>query len=150
MVFDELPITRVFSLIGGIQAKSRRLAERAIRPTGLTYPQYGVLIALAQGELVPQRTIAERLETDSNTVAVIVDSLEAKALVERIADPGDKRVRLIRMRAAGRKALAAANAAVEPLYRGLAKRFSAAELATAEAPLARLYSILKEAEGDLK
>jgi DNA-binding MarR family transcriptional regulator len=146
MIFDELRITRLFVLVGGIQARSRRLAERAIKPSGLTYPQYGVLVALGRGDLVPQRAIAERLETDANTVMVIVDSLEAKAFVRRQASPVDKRLRLVALTEAGREALRSADAAVEPLYRGLAARFADEELAAAEAPLAKLYGMLAAEE----
>ena len=146
MVFREVPITRLFFLIGGIQAKSRRLAERAIRPFGLTYSQYGVLVALGENDGLPQKAVAERLETDANTVMVIVDSLETKALVARLCSPSDKRLRLVTLTDAGRSALLAANAAVEPLYRGLADMFTEAEIAAAEAPLGRLYQILKSEE----
>ncbi len=150
MIFGEFPITRLFALIGGIQAKSRRAAERAIRPTGLTYSQYGVLVALGEKDLVPQRLIADRLETDANTVMVIVDSLEAKAFVKRVSAPGDKRLRLVALTPEGRAALDAANSAVEPLYRSLAANFSEAEIGQAEAPLARIYGILKESEANGK
>ncbi len=146
MIFNQLPITRLFGLIGGIQAKSRRLAERAIKPSGLTYSQYGVLVALGEHGCVPQRAIAERLETDANTVMVVLDALEAKALVERLPDEEDRRVRLVSLTAAGRSALEAANAAVEPLYRGLAALFAEEELAAAEQPLGKLYGILKTEE----
>jgi DNA-binding MarR family transcriptional regulator len=146
MIFDELPITRLFALIGGIQAKSRRLAERTIRASGLTYSQYGVLVALGENDGLPQKSIADRLETDANTVMVIVDSLEAKSFVTRMPSPSDKRLRLVTLTEAGRSALLVANQAVAPLYRDLAARFSGAELAQAEGPLARMYAILKEEE----
>ena len=146
MIFGEFPITRLFALIGGIQAKSRRLAERTIKPMGLTYSQYGVLVALGEQDGVPQRVIAERLETDSNTVMVIVNSLEAKSLVTRVPAPADKRLRLVTLTKRGRSLLAAANAAVAPLYGSLAERFSADELEGAQRPLSRIYSILKDEE----
>ena len=150
MIFGEFPITRLFALIGGIQAKSRRAAERAIRPIGLTYSQYGVLVALGEKDLLPQRLVADRLETDANTVMVIVDSLEAKAFVKRVSAPEDKRLRLVALTPEGRAVLDAANSAVEPLYRSLAANFSEAEIGQAEAPLARIYEILKKGEVDGK
>jgi DNA-binding MarR family transcriptional regulator len=53
--------------------------------------QWRVLIALARAEGINQAGLAERLDVETITVGRMVDRLEEAGLVERRADPADRR-----------------------------------------------------------
>ncbi len=105
MIYAEEPLTRLIGLAAGIDIKTRRIAGRSLSSVDLTYAQFGVLVAIAERDASTQRELAERLETDTNTVMVVCDSLERKGLAARSADPRDRRVRRISMSPRGRRVL---------------------------------------------
>lgn len=50
----------------------------------------------------PMRELAQVLDYDASTITAIIDKLEHRSLVERQADPTDRRVRRIELTEAGR------------------------------------------------
>lgn len=81
--------------IGVLLSDSARLLRRRFdaraRRIGVSRPQWQVLIALARAEGSNQATLAEMLEVETITVGRMVDRLEDAGLVERRADPADRR-----------------------------------------------------------
>jgi MarR family transcriptional regulator, lower aerobic nicotinate degradation pathway regulator len=75
---------------------------------GLTPVQYGALQTVANAPGLDQRTLARTIGLDTSTIGGVVDRLEARGLLLRNASPGDRRVRLLTLTAAGRELLAAA------------------------------------------
>ncbi len=146
MIYTEEPLTRLVGLAAGIDVKTRRIAERALLGVGLTYAQFGVLTALAERAAPTQRELADILETDTNTVMVVCDSLERKGLAARSADARDRRVKRLSMSRAGRAALAKGRRIVEDLYRPMADAIPLKEIRKALPALARVYAYLKEKE----
>ena len=73
----------------------RREFERHARPLGLTRAQWQTLFHLARNEGCNQATLADLLEVEPITLARLVDRLEAGGLIERRADPRDRRARLL-------------------------------------------------------
>lgn len=73
----------------------RRDFERRARPLGLTRAQWQMMFHLARNEGCNQATLAELLEVEPITLARLIDRLEASGLVERRADPNDRRARLL-------------------------------------------------------
>ena len=146
MIYTEEPITRLVGLAAGIDIKTRRIAERALLTVGLTYAQFGVLAAIAERAGPTQRERADLLETDTNTVMVVCDSLERKGLAARSEDARDRRVRRISMSRTGRAALAKGRRIVEDLYRPMASAIPLEEIQKALPALARVYAYLKEKE----
>jgi MarR family transcriptional regulator, organic hydroperoxide resistance regulator len=67
----------------------------------LTEALADVLWQLGEAEAVSRREIAERLKCDPSNVTFLVDRLESRGLVERVAVPGDRRVKAIRLSAEG-------------------------------------------------
>ena len=49
----------------------------------------------------PRKQVAARLSCDPSNVTVLADRLAAMGLLERVEDPGDRRVRALRLSAAG-------------------------------------------------
>jgi DNA-binding MarR family transcriptional regulator len=73
----------------------RRDFERRARALGLTRAQWQTLFHLHRNEGCNQVTLADLLEVEPITLARVIDRLEASGLVERRADPGDRRARLL-------------------------------------------------------
>jgi len=73
----------------------RRFEDRA-RDSNLTLPQWRAIHQLAQTDGISQVALAGLIEVTPMTLSGILDRLEARGLVERIADPGDSRAKLVR------------------------------------------------------
>ena len=73
----------------------RRDFERRTRTVGLTRAQWQTLFHLHRNEGCNQVTLADLLEVEPITLARVIDRLEASGLVERRADPDDRRARLL-------------------------------------------------------
>ena len=73
----------------------RKDFERRTRSLGLTRAQWQALFHLARNEGCNQATLADLLEVEPITLARTIDRLELSGLVERRADPNDRRARLL-------------------------------------------------------
>ncbi len=146
MIFEQEPLTRLVGLATGIAWKVQRTAERALKPLGLTYAQFGVLTAVAEKDARTQRELAGRMETDANTLMVICDSLEKKGLAVRRADPDDRRIRRISMTAKGEKIYAEALSAVQGLYKPMMEAFPDRGILPVLPLLQGIYAWLRERE----
>jgi DNA-binding MarR family transcriptional regulator len=73
----------------------RKDFERRARSIGLTRAQWQTLFHLARNEGCNQATLADLMEVEPITLTRTVDRLEACGLVERRADPTDRRARLL-------------------------------------------------------
>lgn len=69
----------------------RREFDARARDIGVTRPQWQVLTVLRRNEGVNQGGLAELLEVEPITVCRMVDRLQEADLVERRADPADRR-----------------------------------------------------------
>jgi DNA-binding MarR family transcriptional regulator len=79
--------------------------DRELRPLGLTFARYEVLMLLSftrQGAL-PTTKVGERLLVHPTGITRLVDKLERHGLVEREPNPDDRRGTLVRILPAGRQ-----------------------------------------------
>ena len=58
---------------------------------GVSGGQWKIIVALSIQNSLSQRDLAERIFVDGTTLVPIIDSMEKKGLVERRADPKDRR-----------------------------------------------------------
>ena len=86
-------------LIKQIHDALEKSANNAMRPQGMTMAQYGVLLALNRAEdgTLPLKELEQLLRVAQSTAAGIVARLEQKGF----GDPADRRVKLVRITAAG-------------------------------------------------
>lgn len=80
-------------------------ADAALRPFGLTFTRYEVVMLLSftsKGSL-PLGKIGERLQVNAASVTNAVDRLEVQGLVTRRPNPGDGRGTLAAITAKGRR-----------------------------------------------
>lgn len=66
--------------------------DELARPLGVTRPQWRALLILSISPGMSQAALADRLEVERITLCRMVDRLEERELVERRADPNDRRV----------------------------------------------------------
>lgn len=106
---------------------------------GLTQKQVSVLWLTGDHPDLAQADLALALDMDRATTMALVHGLEKRALVSRSPSRTDGRRIAFRLTAAGEALLAQAKAAILEHEAWLKARFSAAELATLEEMLARIY-----------
>src|SRR5215213_5496849 len=79
-------------LLNDVARLVRTVADRRARAHGMTRAQWMILFRLRRRDGMTQRELAELLEVEPITVGRLVDRLAARGLVERRADPRDRRV----------------------------------------------------------
>ena len=116
-------------LISDVARLMRRAFGQRLQGSSLTLAQARALIFVARHEGVRQVTLAEFLEVQPITLARLIDQLADAGLVERRADPADRRAYQVFLTPAATPHLAAiqeVGAAIRTdALRGLDKRQSA-------------------------
>lgn len=79
-----------------------RLYGPVLKPLGLTYPQYLVMLVLWEEEPQTVGSLGTRLYLDSGTLTPLLKRMEAAGLVSRTRDAGDERRVLIGLTERGR------------------------------------------------
>jgi DNA-binding MarR family transcriptional regulator len=127
-----------------VETRTRRLLqERYVT----TLPRFDLM---AQLERVPgglkMGELSKRMMVTGGNVTGITDGLAKEGLVERVADPGDRRATLVRLTRAGRRAFAAMAAEHERWIVESFEELSGREMATMAALLARLKTQVRSLE----
>ena len=81
---------------------SRQFAERYKAEFGLTIPEWRVLAHLAQSDQVSVREVQARVDMDKSKISRAAARLEASGLIEKRANPEDRRLLDMRLTDAGR------------------------------------------------
>jgi DNA-binding MarR family transcriptional regulator len=134
----------LFRVISGIYVKSRRMAEKWLKPLNMTWPQFGAMLNLSQGDGITQRELAEKMEADSTTVMVLCDSLEKKGWMNRTKDPSDRRVNRLILTEEGRETFAEAYPLMLSGYQLFVQVVSQENLKTVLPILEELYGHISE------
>jgi DNA-binding MarR family transcriptional regulator len=103
----------VMSLVG-IGGGRPPLIPRVGQQFGLSPKQLVLIWQLSPGETVSMREIGDSLFCDASFVTNLVDRLEEEGLIERRADPDDRRVTLVALTSKG---AALREQAVELIYK---------------------------------
>jgi DNA-binding MarR family transcriptional regulator len=122
----ELPVIpasiqrRLGAVLSWAAQSAQEVADRALEPLGLTVKHFGVMTFLRyeaqsdrQGGSLSQQAIGERLRIDRTTMVALIDDLERASYVKRERNPDDRRAYVITLTAAGRRAQARAEQAVD-------------------------------------
>jgi DNA-binding MarR family transcriptional regulator len=70
---------------------------------GVSMWGYSVLVALDRSAIRTQAALAEAISADKTRIIAILDELQDKGLIERVADPEDRRARLLAITKEGRR-----------------------------------------------
>lgn len=117
-------------LVSDVTRLMRREFKTRLEGSLLTFAQARALVYVARNEGIRQVDLAELLEVQPMTLARLVDQLATVGLVERRADPVDRRAYRIHLTPAARPQLAAIDQVVvavrKDALRGLTKDETAA------------------------
>ncbi|MER7754409.1 MarR family winged helix-turn-helix transcriptional regulator [Kitasatospora sp. NPDC097643] len=120
--------TRLGYLLKHAHLRYAEESGRALAPLGLDGRELAVLAVLAADVPLSQQEAAGRLGVDRTTMVALVDTLEAKGLVDRRRSPADRRKNIVQLTDQGGDLLHRA----ERVRRDTDRRFLAA-LPTAQA-----------------
>jgi MarR family transcriptional regulator, transcriptional regulator for hemolysin len=87
-------------LLHDVARQMRTRADQRARRRGMTRAQWVILIWLERQPGLSQNELAALVEVEPITIGRLVDRLEARGLVERRADPKDRRVWRLQLTAA--------------------------------------------------
>lgn len=107
-------------------AVSRRFRE-TLAPLRLEPREFALLRAVAAAEGQSQQAIGESLQIPASRMVAFVDALEARGLLERRANPRDRRARALHLTADGSDLLSQAMSSAIGLERELCVDLSASE-----------------------
>ena len=88
-------------------------ANQGLAPLGLKVRSYSLLAAACSGTGPTQRELGDLLRMKPSQTVALLDELEQRGLVERQADPRDRRSKIVAPTGAGRELYASAKAAVD-------------------------------------
>ena len=127
-----------------VETRTRRLLQERY---ATTLPRFDLM---AQLERAPKGLkmgeLSRRMMVTGGNVTGITDGLAEEGLVERVADPADRRAWLVRLTPAGRRSFAAMAEEHERWIVELFRELSGREMATMAALLARLKTHVRSLE----
>ncbi|MGA8382729.1 MAG: MarR family transcriptional regulator [Stellaceae bacterium] len=96
-MIHEIPSRTLGFVLNDVARLLRKRFEQRARATalGLTRAQSSVLAYLARQEGINQAALAQILDLEPITLARLLDRLQAAGLIERRADPKDRRAHLL-------------------------------------------------------
>jgi DNA-binding MarR family transcriptional regulator len=98
--------TRFAFLIHDVSRLRRVMFDRIVRNLGTSRSQWWVLAFLSRDDGSPQTNLADELDVGKVALGGLVDRLEEAGMVERRADPIDRRVKRVFLTREGRKLVA--------------------------------------------
>ena len=125
----------------------RKRFDNAVRPTGITGPQWRVLITVKRNPGINQGQIAERLEVEPITTCRMVDRLEQAGLLERRRDPTDRRAWNIYLTDAAKPMLEELQGIAQPILEQATAGLTGQEIATLAGLIERLRTNLQDDRG---
>jgi DNA-binding MarR family transcriptional regulator len=114
----------------------------ALRPIGLTVPQYAALLCLGEQPGISAAALARMCLVTPQTISTVLGNLEDKGLITRRPHPWHRRVAEIQLTSEGQRLLAKADALAVEIERRLAAGYTPAEHEQLIRLLARLSDSL--------
>ena len=114
-------------ILGHAYRTFSRIADAQLREHGFAMSQLPVLAALKDGKRLPQSELARRARVEQSSMAQLLNRMERDGLIERVADPADKRSRLIGLTPQAARRLLKGKAIMDATVDVALQGFSAAE-----------------------
>jgi MarR family transcriptional regulator for hemolysin len=132
-------------LISDVGRLLRTYADQKARLHGMTRAQWAVLLRLERREGLKQSELAEALDIQPITLTRLVDRLCANGLIERRADPNDRRAKKLHLTPAARPLIDRIADRVEDLSETVLNGIAPAEVDLMLAKLGLARENLKDA-----
>ena len=105
----------------------RTMLDHALTPHQLQSIHFGILSILNQGDVISQIHMGDEMGIDKASMVKLIDKLESLKLVERNGDPDDRRIKLLKITANGKKVFIQAKKLACGVESELLKNLSAKE-----------------------
>jgi MarR family transcriptional regulator, 2-MHQ and catechol-resistance regulon repressor len=125
-------------MLRAMQAVTRYAVREIYAESRLGDSDFRVLELLLHKGRLPVNTIGPKVDLTPGSISVAVDRLLAKGLVSRSEDPGDRRVRVVALTAAGTALIAPLFKKHAALMKEVFSQLDAAELQQFEASLKKI------------
>jgi DNA-binding MarR family transcriptional regulator len=122
-----VPFQAVGFMVSSVGYAIGRRFHQILAPLALEPREFALLRAVGAAEGQSQQAIGERLQIPPSRMVAFVDALEARGLLQRRANPADRRARALHLTAAGRKLLGRAFVLASELESDLCAQLSDAE-----------------------
>ncbi|MFI0483476.1 MarR family winged helix-turn-helix transcriptional regulator [Actinomadura sp. 9N215] len=119
--------------------------QAAVRPSGLTVPQYAALLLLDENPGMSAAALARACAVTPPTMNTVLKNLQERGLIERTPHEWHRNILETRLTADGEAVLADADVRAVRVERGLAAAFTDAERATLTELLGRCVEFLEGA-----
>ena len=137
-------------LIHDVARLLRRRFDAAAHRHDLTMPQWRIIAQLSHSEGMSQVELAGVCETDPMTVSGLVERLEAKGLVLRLADPNDSRAKIVTITEKALSMVSELRELAEEIYAEAFAGVSDADRAVALSVLTRISANLSGQRAQVK
>lgn len=149
---DELPFVDDYlpALLGQASHLIQSEFHRVVKAKGLSVAEWRVLASLASlpaSQPMTTGRLAEVSLTKGPTATRLLDRLEARGQVERLAHSADRRVTLVRITAEGRRKVARLVALAKEHERRVLEPFGLAQAEELKATLRRIVEMHRPGEG---
>ena len=131
-------------LLKQVHSVLRSAMDGALRPLGMTVPQYACLELLAQRPGLSNSDLARGAFVSRQSMNVLLQSLERDGLVARLERPSSGRVLPVQLTPLGRERLQAASAAVSSVETQMRRRLNTTEQQQLRDLLASCVTALSE------
>jgi DNA-binding MarR family transcriptional regulator len=138
MPFDQ----RLGSHLKRVEQELQAAKSAAVKPAGLTVPQYAALFVLDEQPGISAAELARRCQVTPQTMTTILRNLESAGLIERTPHALHRHVIETRPTTSGRTALDQADKRAAGVERRLAAAFTEEEAETLRKLLARVSETL--------
>ncbi|MFA5955245.1 MarR family winged helix-turn-helix transcriptional regulator [Hyphomicrobium sp.] len=132
-------------ILGHAYRTFSRIVDAQLRELGLAMSQLPVLIVLKQGKPLPQAELARIARVEQPSMAQLLNRMERDGLVERLADPEDKRSRLISLTERASRRMHKGKAIMEATVNIALQGFSTAEIEQLDKLMQRIDENLERA-----
>lgn len=123
--------SNLYSKPGHLIRRAQQIASAVFleecKPYGLTPIQYGALFAIRETRGLDATRLSEIIAFDQSTLGEVLERMDAKGWIRRVASPRDKRVKVLELTRPGRALLLAATPAVERCQRRILKPLAATD-----------------------
>jgi DNA-binding MarR family transcriptional regulator len=129
-------------LVADIARLMRRAFARRLKGSSLTLAQARALVYVSRNEGLRQVELAAQLEVQPITLARLIDQLEKDGLVERRADPADRRAYRLHLKPAAAPHLAAIGQVAKTIRSQALRDMEEREAAAMHAGLQKIHQNL--------
>ncbi len=135
-----MPVERNFATeLAQVSRKWRARLDERLKPAGLTVARWETLLQISRSAQPPtQRELAGQLKIEGSTLVRILDSLEARGLIERQPLSDDRRAKALALTVEAGAMIEATARIVDQLRHEVLAGFSPDHLATAADVLRRI------------